>query len=159
VENRETLLMSKRQQLHGFWQRPGTEKWLFMQAYFGLGAAWLAVRLLPFRWLAPHLGKQMTESPMEVLPEHVRFIHQVTWAVQRASELTPWPSVCLPQAITAKMLLRQRGLASTLYLGAAFDETRAFTAHAWLRCGPFYVAGGMGHRQYGMLASFAETEE
>ena len=46
-----------------------------------------------------------------------------------------------------------------LYLGAAFDETRAFTAHAWLRCGPFYATGGMGYQQYGVLTSYAETAE
>lgn len=150
--------MSRRQQLRHFRARPWADKWLFLQAYFGLGLAYLAIHTIPFRWLSPCFGQPMTESTRQVTPEQVRLIRRVAWAVQRASELTPWPSVCFPQAVTAKMLLRQRGLSSTLYFGAAFDEARDLNAHAWLRCGPLYVTGGPGRRQFGVVASFAEKE-
>lgn len=150
--------MSKWQQLRHFHARPWREKWLFIQAYLGLGLAYVAIRTVPFRWLSSWFGQLMQESDPEVAPEHVRFIRQVSWAVKRASNLTPWPSVCFPQAMTAKMLLRQRGLASTLYLGAAFNDKRNLDAHAWLRCGPFYVTGGLGHRQFEIVAFFAEEE-
>ncbi len=148
--------MSKRQQLRHFYARPWADKWLFIQAYLGLGLAYVAIHTLPFRWLSPWLGQPMAESVRQVSPEHVRLIRRVAWAVKRASALTPWPSVCFPQAVTAKMLLRQRGLSSTLYLGAAFNDARDLTAHAWLRCGPLYVTGGPGHRQFRVVASFAE---
>ena len=90
--------MSRQRQFKQFYQRPWSHKWLFLQAYVGLGIAWLAIHTLPFRWLSPRLGQRMAESSPEVAPEHLGFIQCVSWAVQRASELTPWPSVCLPQA-------------------------------------------------------------
>jgi hypothetical protein len=57
--------------------------------------------------------------------------------------------------VAAKILLRRSGIASTLYLGAAFKARSTLEAHAWLRCGPLYVTGGAGHLRYGTVASFA----
>lgn len=149
-------MMSRLRQLQHFWQHPWADKWLFAQAYVGLGLAWVAVHTLPFRWLAACLGTCMGNSPETISPAQARVAQRVSWAVRRASGLTPWPSVCLPQAITAKALLRRRGIASTLYLGAMFNEHKSLMAHAWLRCGSFYVTGGPGHEHYGVVASFAE---
>ncbi|ETX07418.1 MAG: hypothetical protein ETSY2_11385 [Candidatus Entotheonella gemina] len=151
-------MTSRRQQLFHFWQHPWADKWLFVQAYFGLGLAWMVIHTLPFRWIAVRLGECMGNSPDTISPEQARVARRVSWAVRRASHLTPWPSVCLPQAITAKVLLRRHGITSTLYLGAAFNESKALMAHAWLRCGSFYVTGGPGHEHYGVVASFAEKE-
>ncbi len=148
--------MSKLQQLHHFWQHPWADKWLFVQAYAGLGVSWVLIHTLPFRWIAAHLGVCMNASPDAISPEQAAIARRVSWAVRRASQLTPWPSVCLPQAITAKALLRRHGITSTLYLGATFNETQSLMAHAWLRCGGLYVTGGPGHEHYGVMASFAE---
>ncbi len=150
--------MSRRQHLRNFYQHPWRDKWRFGQAYIGLGLAWLVIHTLPFRWLAPRLGHRMAESPTDLHSRDLAEVQRVAWAVQHASRLTPWPSVCLPQAITAKLLLRRQGISSTLYLGAAFDDTHALTAHAWLRCGPHYVTGGAGHLHFGVVATFAEQE-
>lgn len=100
----------------------------------------------------------MGNSPDTIAQAQAQVARRVSWAVRRASGLTPWPSVCLLQAITAKVLLRRRGIPSTLYLGATFDESKSLLAHAWLRCGPLYVTGGPGHEHYGVVASFAEEE-
>ncbi len=150
--------MSKRQQLRHFYERPWGDKWLFIQAYLGLGLAYVAIHTIPFRWLSSSFGQPMTESARQVAAEDIRLIRRVSWAVRRASTLTPWPSVCFPQAVTAKVLLRQRGLSSTLYLGATFNDARDLAAHAWLRCGSIYVTGGPGHHEFGVVASFAEEE-
>jgi hypothetical protein len=131
------------------------EKWLFVQAYFGLGLAWAVIHTLPFRWIAAHLGECMGSTPDTLSPTQAQIALRVSWAVRRASSLTPWPSVCLPQAITAKALLRRYGITSTLYLGAAFNDHQSLLGHAWLRCGPLYVTGGPGHEHYGVVASFA----
>ena len=148
--------MSRLRQLHHFWQRPWADQWLFVQAYFGLGLAWMALRTLPFRCIAARLGACMGNSPDVITPAQAEVARRVSWAVRRASGLTPWPSVCLPQAMTAKALLRRQGITSTLYLGAALNEHQSLMGHAWLRCGPLYVTGGPGHQHYGVVASFAE---
>lgn len=148
--------MLRLQPLRHFWQHPWADKWLFVQAYVGLGVAWVLIHTLPFRWIATHLGACMSVSPETISPAQADIAQRVSWAVRRASRLTPWPSVCLPQAITAKALLRRHGIVSTLYLGATLNETQSFMAHAWLRCGHLYVTGGPGHEHYGVMASFAE---
>ena len=131
-------------QLRHFLMGPWADKTLFARAYLGLGLAWLLIHTVPFRWLSTHLGKLMSESSTTLPPEQTRTVRRVAWAVHRASGLTPWPSACLAQAITAKLLLRRYGIVSTLYLGAAFTEQRSLQAHAWLRCGAIYVTGGQG---------------
>lgn len=149
-------MRSRVQRLHHFWQHPWADQWLFVQAYFCLGLAWGVIHTLPFRCIAARLGAYMGDSPDTITPAQTQVARRVSWAVRRASSLTPWPSVCLPQAMTAKALLRRHGIPSTLYLGAAFNESKALMAHAWLRCGPLYVTGGPGHEHYGVVASFAE---
>ena len=90
--------MSRLRQLHHFWQRPWADQWLFVQAYFGLGMAWMALHTLPFRYIAARLGVCMGNSPDVITPAQAEVARRVSWAVRRASGLTPWPSVCLPQA-------------------------------------------------------------
>ena len=151
--------MSMSRQMLNFWRRPWLDQWLFFQAYTGLGMARLAIQAVPFAKLAPFLGKHMTESIEEIPGEKMEQARRVAWAVRCASPFTPWTSDCLPQAITAKYLLRWRGIDSTLYLGAALDDAKSLKAHAWLRCGSGYVTGGPGHKEFGVLASFAEKIE
>ena len=148
--------MSVSRQVLNFWRRPWVDQCLFFQAYTALGIARLLIQAIPFSKLAPFLGKHMTESIDEVPPEKMEQARRVAWAIRRASPITPWTSDCLPQAITAKYLLRWRGIDSTLYLGATLDDARSLKAHAWLRCGSGYVTGGPGHRKFGVLATFAE---
>ena len=116
----------------------------------------LVLQTIPFAKLAPFLGKHMTESIDEIPLELMEQARRVAWAIRRASPVTPWTSDCLPQAIAAKYLLRLRGIDSTLYLGVALDDARSLKAHAWLRCSSAYVTGGPGHKEFGVLATFAE---
>ena len=63
-----------------------------------------------------------------------------------------WESKCLVRAMTARKLLKEAGIHSTLYLGVGKDEGKMI-AHAWLRCGQMYVTGGNGS-SYAMVAKF-----
>jgi hypothetical protein len=83
---------------------------------------------------------------------------RIARAIERASRVTPWVSNCLPQAITAKQMLQKRGLRSTLYLGLARASAEKVNAHAWLRCGQFFVTGGNG-RGFTVVAAFAESDD
>jgi hypothetical protein len=141
--------------LANFLRRPLRDQWLFIQAYLCLGLARLIIAYVPFPRLARHLGQQLKESPIDVPTAHLLEARRVAWAVQRASCFTPWKSNCFPQAITAKYLLHRQGIASTLYLGAAFKMRSELTAHAWLRCGPLYVTGGAGRHHVETLGIFS----
>ena len=133
------------------------EQRLFIEAFCLTGIVRLAIMLLPFRWLAPALGKHMQESPMieyNLLKYEVaRLIGQV---IEKVSRYTPWESKCLVQAIVGKIMLRKRGIANTLYLGVGKNERKSLVAHAWLRCGDKMLTGGQGYRWFTIVSKFSD---
>jgi hypothetical protein len=114
----------------------------------------LAINTVKFESLVRRLGASGFETPSEAPLAHLNEARRIAWAVRSASRYTPWKSNCFPQAIAAKFLLRQRGIHSTLYLGAAFKARTELEAHAWLRCGPLYVTGGAGRIHFGTVGIF-----
>ena len=116
------------------------------------------VLAIPFRYLTRALGvsayKQADQLPgtvKSVYPELIR------WVIQVVSPCTPWESKCLVQAITAKILLRFKGLSSTLYLGVARNDQHQLIAHAWLRCGQTIVTGGAVNHEFTVVSWFADA--
>lgn len=140
-----------------FLRHDGRRRWLLCEALACLGWAKLLLLLVPFRWVAPMLGKPQTESPPAITPTELDLAEHVSWAVQTAAKHVPLGFVCLPQAMAAKWMLRRRHLASTLYLGVARrDEVKLFTAHAWLRAGDKILTGHAESRTHTTIATFAE---
>ena len=140
------------------WRRLGrAERGLFLEAFVLLGAARLAVALLPFRWLAASLGRHMNQAGGAVDPGDLDRARLIGWAVRTAAGHTPWASVCLPQAVTAKWMLRRRHIAGTIYLGVAKSGTAPdrLNAHAWLRCGDEILTGGRGHAGFTVVSTFS----
>ena len=123
------------------------------EALVCLALARAAVVLLPFRVLALRLGVRMGETPaaVEVSPPS----REVNWGIGAAAARSPWRSKCLEQAIAAKMMLRRRGVHSTLYLGMTREPV---AAHAWVRVGEWNVTGGQDVSRYAVVASFADVE-
>jgi len=139
-----------------FLRRPWRDQWLVVQVYLLLGITRLAIDTLSFRRLEWLLGQRMVESPHDLPLEQLRQARRIGWAIAAVSPYTPWQSNCFPQALTAKLLLRRRGIPTTLYLGAAFKKEKVaeLEGHAWLRCGPIYITGGDGSKHFGAIASF-----
>jgi hypothetical protein len=140
-----------------WWRRSRTERMLLLEAFVLLGAARLGVLILPFRWLAKSLGQHMTETDAAVGTVNLQIARMIGWAVRSGANYTPWESVCLPQAVAAKWMLKHRGIPGTLYLGVMKDETKAekLTAHAWVRCGQIILTGAKGHRRYTVVSTFS----
>jgi len=132
---------------------PAPERRDLAEAVILCTVAGVLLRLLPFRRLAPRLGRHMAVSPPEAAAEHRTRVARVAWAISAAARNLPWRPVCLPQAITAQWMLRRRGIPSTLYLGA--DPSRGYDAHAWVRAGATIVTGGPGQERYAVVSSFA----
>jgi hypothetical protein len=118
-----------------------------------LALARALVILLPFRVLARRLGARMGETPEVVAISPAA--RDVGWGIGAAAARSPWRSKCLEQAIAAKMMLRRRGIHSTLYLGVTSDP---IAAHAWVRVGDWNVTGGQDVSRYAVVASFADVE-
>jgi len=129
---------------------------LLLEALARLCWATLLIRVVPFRWIAPHLGRPMTESPVDIGEAELRLALRIAWAVQAVARHVPLGFVCLPQAIAAKWMLRRRRLPSTLYLGLQRQEELKLTAHAWLRVGDKILTGRAESLDHTVIATFAE---
>ena len=88
-------------------------------------------------------GEEGVESPEDEVPWKYRYAQNVSRVVDRICSKTAWESKCLVRALTAQQILRMKGIQSTLYLGCGYDEGK-MVAHAWLRVGKMFVAGGDG---------------
>lgn len=139
-----------------FLHRPWRDIGLVVQVYLLLGITRLAINTLPFTRLEKWLGQRLVETANEAPLADLRQARKIGWAIRAVSPYTPWKSNCFPQALTAKLLLRRRGIPSTLYMGVAFkqEENAALEGHAWLRCGPLFVTGGDGSKRFGAVATF-----
>jgi hypothetical protein len=137
---------------------PRRERWLCLEAFCLSGMVRLALLVIPFRRLSLFLGRQAEESPWTENSESVKVARAIGWAVETASRYTPWESKCLVQALVAKIMLRQLGIANTLYLGVARDDRKSLAAHAWLRCGGLVVTGGRAENRFTTVGNFADCQ-
>jgi hypothetical protein len=128
---------------------------MFGEAFLALAFAHLMVRFLSLRRMAPLLGRHMTETTTENDLASMAILRRVALAIAILSSHVPWRCLCLEQAVAAKLMLRWRGIASTLYVGAS-TRPGAFAAHAWLRCGTTIIIGAAGREDYSVLATFAD---
>jgi hypothetical protein len=126
------------------------------EATFTLAVVSIALSCVPFRLIAPRLGRPAVETPPEESARRVQRIRRTRWAMHTSVRRVPLTWSCLTQAIAAKAMLRRRGIASTLYLGVDTGSPTGLSAHAWLRAGPEVVTGEAGRDQFGTVASFAE---
>ncbi len=142
-----------------FMRLPRARRRMLLEAVLWLGAARLAVVILPFKWIALHLGEHMAQSPEVRREGKDELAYEVSWAVRTASRNLPWQCKCLVQAMAAKWMLKRRGAHTTLYLGLAKDGKHNLCAHAWLRSGDAILTGVRGHKRFTVVSTFAETEE
>jgi hypothetical protein len=131
-----------------------------IEAGFWLGLARLAILMLPFRWIAPVLGKNMVQTPQSAEDADGELLDRISWALTTASRHLPWDCKCLPRAMAGMAMLKRRRITSTLYLGLAKDDDEAkLQAHAWLRCGNRIITGEKEMTGFTTIATFAEEEK
>lgn len=131
--------------------------WTFGEAAVCLALARVGIVLMRFPELSRRLGVHMLESTQDDDDRRRPVLRRIRWAIGAVSRRAPWRCKCLEQAVAAKLMLRRRGIASTLYLGVARDPaSTSVQAHAWLRCGSYYVTGGEDRERYAVVSTFAE---
>ena len=158
-----------------------TDRRLLVSAAVLLGAVRLGLWLLPFQTLRRLLTKMTrhataqqahpsrTASIASIATEvpnattrttHVATTQQtrdylpdrIVWAVVVASRYVP-KSTCLTQALTAQVLLAQRGFPAQLHIGVAKQgEDKPLEAHAWVESEGRIVIGGSGLGHYTRLS-------
>lgn len=130
--------------LERFWQIPLSEKLTFVSAIGVLGLAALLLRIVPFKWIAPLLGRQLgAVGCVPVIDERQEVrARQIQRAVGRASRIVPFRSDCLPQAVGAAILARFFSVPTAFHLGINLGSEQQIEAHAWIASGRVAVTGG-----------------
>lgn len=131
---------------------------LMGEAMLWLAAARLWLLVVPFRRIAARLGRMSAADG--ALPEQLPpspAAAEISWAVRRSARYAPFRAVCLQQALAAKLMLRRRGIGSTLHLGVAYGENGALEAHAWLDAGGVRVTGYPVAPKFVEVARWFET--
>lgn len=124
------------------------EQLLIPLVWLMLGLARLAILTLPFRYFSSWLGqhaKVTTFTPVLSAAE-TRRARQVGRVVRATANVTPWESLCFPQALVASLLLRVAGIPYIMHFGLAKNidpnEKDPMKAHAWVTAGSIAVTGG-----------------
>lgn len=89
------------------------------------------------------MGQAVVNQPEIVAhsPSQLVSIAQVQLAVARVHRYVPWSTECYTQALTAKYLLKQRGISSLLNIGFKKDHLGEVQGHAWLTINEWVVTG------------------
>ena len=138
-------------------RRTWAERATALEAWWLLGAARVAVLVVPFRVIAARMGRSRSVAATDLTATERTAATRVEWAVAAAAARTPWTSNCLARAVAATIMLRRRRVPSTLYLGVAkaADPGERLEAHAWVRCGAGIVTGASEAGRFSTLTSFA----
>jgi hypothetical protein len=136
-----------------FFRLAHTDKYLLFEAVLTSFAVKLVITLLPMRWYARYLGVQHAVVPENDREGDKHMIFKISQAIVRCRKAIIWHNRCLVEAITAKRMLKIRGLNSTLYLGVN-KENNKMIAHAWLRCGSIIVSGKQGMQKFVVVSTF-----
>jgi hypothetical protein len=134
--------------LRRLWQIENRRRTLLAVAVAYLLLARLSLIFMPFPRLARHLGTLVSPSDPRASshgtcasPVHTRLAKEIGWAVTCAARYVPFRALCLPQAIAAQAMLRQRGVPSVMHFGAARGADKPLDAHAWLDAAGVEVTG------------------
>lgn len=115
---------------------PSGERALALQALGTLLVVRLLLWMLPFRHVRSVVDRWA--STAAVNPD-LAFAQAVRRAVDRAAR-TVAGSDCLPQALTAEVMLRRAGVPARVSIGVASDG-QLLSAHAWVESAGFLVTG------------------
>lgn len=134
-----------------------SEKFIFLEAFGLLAFSKIAVRIIPFRKMAAHLG-DINKAAGLLSATQMKEALGVRHIIFMTSANVPWKSVCLDQALTAMMMLNRRKLPNTLYLGVKIDEAkRKIEAHAWVKCNDKILVGGPQSKEFKVVAFFSKA--
>jgi len=140
--------------LNRFFQIYHSERSLFLKAGF-IGTYFsIIISLLPFKWYSRWLGVKGAVATTKTNTELILMVKKIEKAMLRVKRYFPWRIKCLARALTAKYLLKNRNIPSTIYLGVAKENPDKIIAHAWLQCMDITVTGKEEKSKFAPLVFF-----
>jgi hypothetical protein len=123
--------------LHKFLRLPAADRSLLVHSFLLIGAARLALWVLPFN-TARRLFVRRDRQASGGVPTTER----IGWAISVAKEFVPKGN-CLPQALAAESLLTRSGHPVELRIGVAKTGDGGLEAHAWVESEGRLVVGDL----------------
>ena len=150
------LVSPLRRKVASWWAMPRQEKLWLVPAWILLGIVRCVLLIVPFRRIAPLLGKSIQETSLEPRADEsqIAYALSIGHAIELAASYAPWESKCLAQAITARVLLGLNSLPYSLFLGVHNDTAQGMRAHAWVRTGCAIVTGENGCLEFTVVSTF-----
>lgn len=137
-----------------FFQINHSERFLFLKGGF-IGTFFsIIIFLSPFSWYSRKLGALGEVSSTEINAELMLKIKSIEKVMLRVKRYFPWRIKCLALALTAKYLLKELNIPSTIYLGVAKENPEKIIAHAWLQCMDVTVTGKEEKSKFTPMAFF-----
>lgn len=134
---------------------------LFIEAWFFLAIGRILIFWRPFRKLLPLIGQQVSQEEAEIAGlDRVAsndLLELIRISIRRACRRSPWRTKCFEQALSARMMLRRRGIKSIVYFGvrkSISDQKETLEAHAWLVCSGVVVTGGENNSTFTIVGRF-----
>lgn len=142
---------------HSFARRSWFEKGWLLPAWLLLGASRFLILFVPFRHLAPRMGKHAglhSWIPLVNARQNARAA-SIARVIALAARYTPWTSNCFAQAVAAKVLLGVYSIPNSLFFGVNRERKDvALKAHAWVAAGRVRVTGRIGFDQFTVVGCF-----
>lgn len=135
--------------------RSPAERGALIEAAVLLAAASLTVKVSPFRLVARIAAMDVRGLPPA---DSTDTIAVVAWAIGAVARRAGFRAVCIEQGLAAQVMLRRRGLASTLHYGVAKDKNAGLAAHVWVRYRAHAVVGCVEAPRFRLLASFPSCD-
>lgn len=140
--------------------------WLLVPVVFMLlGIARGAVLVLSFKFYCPVMGSKtsLDTSAGALTIRQLNRAARIGRLIRSVAAMTPWQSLCLPQAMVASLLLRIFLIPQVTYFGLTKNtedtNTDPLLAHAWVMVNDMPVTGGRGHLQYSVVAAFGTGQK
>ncbi len=124
---------------------------MLAEAMLVLAFSSAAIRFLPFARIGNLASGRLGRKPPRPAD---RPAAEVAWAVQACARRVPWRAVCFQQGLASQIMLRRRGVDSTLYFGAAMGADSELAAHVWVKAGQIEVVGCQEAPGFAVLATY-----
>lgn len=138
-------------------RRLSARQWLVLiEATSFLTVAAMAIAFLSFSTIARGARGGGRQPVAKLDGERIR---ELGWIVEAVARRLPFRAKCFESGLAAQWMLRRRGVAATLFYGAALQPDGALAAHVWVRAGEIDVVGCTTASDFALIARFPETDQ
>ena len=143
------------------WRYGWQERLLLIPVFCLLGLARAMVLCLAFRRYVWIFGQRSSDDTPLLNSKQQKRTRVIGNTIRMVAKVTPWQSVCLPQAICACVLLRIYRVPFKVRFGVMPNENPDLSdpllAHVWVKAGPNIPTGAEEHEKYTVVAKFCHA--